>query len=301
MSAQKLAAPPPPPPPPLPPPLSLTPSGSSKKRLYQAIAEGKSPVEGDYEEAKIIIGQRQSSFRKDVQWLLFNKYVPSLIQDGPQCGLVALWMAAHLLQPPKIVSMDTVVQTAKDKGYSAQGEMFSAGDMAKLAEELCGCRVQRLSGGMMTDNTTIILKHLSSGQPVLIPYDEDFNHEPCLRNGHKAHWAVVSGILLGLSQGCVDGKLFPSDITLPWLHLSHNGASVSWPTDLIEEVYFLAKQGKSLRYQLWKFETVAQSNTQLEEMDPRRVNEGTHYVLPSGGVQEGLAGQVVLLHTNHST
>lgn len=112
---------------------------------------------------------------------------------------------------------------------------------------------------------------------------------------------IYPGILLGLSQGCVDGKLFPSDITLPWLHLSHNGASVSWPTDLIEEVYFLAKQGKSLRYQLWKFETVAQSNTQLEEMDPQRVNDGTHYVLPSGGVQEGLAGQVVLLHTNHST
>ncbi|KAA0714846.1 UPF0692 protein C19orf54 -like protein [Triplophysa tibetana] len=230
MSAQKLAAPPPPP---LPPPLSLTPSGSSKKKLYQAIAKGKSPVEGDYEEAKIIIGQRQSSFRKDVQWLLFNKYVPSLIQDGPQCGLVALWMAAHLLQPPKIVSMETVVQTAKDKGYTAQGEMFS-------------------------------------------------------------------GTLLGLSQGCVDGKLFSSDIMLPWLHLSHNGACVSWPTDLIEEVYVLAKQGKSLRYQLWKFETVAQSNTQLEEMDPQRVNDGTYYVLPSGGVQEGLAGQVVLLHTNHS-
>lgn len=57
MSAERFAAPPPPP---LPPPLSLTPSVSSKKKLYQAIAEGKSPVEGDYEEAKIIIGQRQS-------------------------------------------------------------------------------------------------------------------------------------------------------------------------------------------------------------------------------------------------
>lgn len=24
-------------------------------------------------------------------------------------------------------------------------------------------------------------------------YDEDFNHEPCQRSGHRAHWAVASG------------------------------------------------------------------------------------------------------------
>ncbi|XP_052008840.1 UPF0692 protein C19orf54 homolog [Xyrauchen texanus] len=294
MSTENHATPPPPPP----PPTSLIRTVSSKKKLYQAIAEGKAPVEGDHEEAKLIIRQRESSFRKDLQWLLFNKYVPSLIQDGPQCGLVALWMATHLLQPPKMVSMETVTQAARDKGYTAQGEMFSASDMTKLADEVCACRVQRLSGGMMGDNTAVILKHLTGGQPILIPYDEDFNHEPCLRNGHKAHWAVVSGILLGVRQGCVDSKRFPTDVTLPWLHLSQNGASISWPTDGIEDMFVLAKQGKSLRYQLWKFETIAQSNAQLKEMDPQRASDGTCYVLPPGGVQEGLAGQMVLLHTN---
>ncbi|XP_048024932.1 UPF0692 protein C19orf54 homolog isoform X3 [Megalobrama amblycephala] len=291
MSMENIAAPPPPPPP---PPLSV----SSKKKLYQALAEGRAPVEGDHEEARIIIGQRESSFRKDLQWLLFNKYVPSLIQDGPQCGLVALWMAAHLLKPPQTLVLETLVQTAKNNGYTEQGEMFSASDMAKLAEEVCGCRVQRLSGGMMGENAAVILKHLAGGQPVLIPYDEDFNHEPCLRNGHKAHWAVISGILLGLKQGCVDSKHFPPDVTLPWLHLSQNEASVSWPMDGIEEVFVLAKQGKSLRYQLWRFELVTQSNSQLNEMAPQRASDGTRYVLPVGGVQEGLAGQVLLLHTD---
>lgn len=24
-------------------------------------------------------------------------------------------------------------------------------------------------------------------------YDEDYNHEPCQRSGHRAHWAVASG------------------------------------------------------------------------------------------------------------
>ncbi|KAK7160065.1 hypothetical protein R3I93_007883 [Phoxinus phoxinus] len=294
MSVENVSSPPPPPP----PPPSLAPSVSSKKKLYQALSEGRAPVEGDHEEARIIIGQRESSFRKDLQWLLFNKYVPSLIQDGPQCGLVALWMAAHLLHPPETLVMETLVQTAQHNAYTEQGEMFSAGDMAKLAEEVCGCRVQRLSGGMMGENTAVILKHLAGGQPALIPYDEDFNHEPCLRNGHKAHWAVVSGILLGLRQGCVDRKHFPPDVTLPWLHLSQNEASVSWPMDGIEEVFVLAKQGKSLRYQLWRFELLTQSNSQLTEMDPQRASDGTRYVVPPGGIQDGLAGQVLLLHTN---
>ncbi|KAL0168295.1 hypothetical protein M9458_036517, partial [Cirrhinus mrigala] len=65
MSVENVAAPPPPPPPslpppPPPPPPSLARSVSSKKKLYQALAEGRASVEGDYEEAVIILGQRES-------------------------------------------------------------------------------------------------------------------------------------------------------------------------------------------------------------------------------------------------
>lgn len=42
-----------------------------------------------------------------------------------RCGLVALWMAAHLRRVPLSVDMETVVQTALSRGYTAQGEMFS--------------------------------------------------------------------------------------------------------------------------------------------------------------------------------
>lgn len=48
--------------------------------------------------------------------------------------------------------------------------LFTASDMALLAEEVCGSRVQRLAGGMIGDNTALILKHLTDGQPILIPY-----------------------------------------------------------------------------------------------------------------------------------
>uniref|UniRef100_A0A3P9A4H2 Actin maturation protease n=1 Tax=Esox lucius TaxID=8010 RepID=A0A3P9A4H2_ESOLU len=296
--------PPPPPPPPTP---SL---GPSQKKLYQAIAAGKSPVKGDHAEARLLLSQRESSFRKDLQWMLFNKYVPSLIQDGPQCGLVALWMAGHLRQPPVSVSMEAVVQTALDRGYTAQGEMFSAGDMALLAEEVTGWRAELLSGGMRGDNTKAVLKHLVDGQPVLIPdplyclthrYDEDFNHEPCQRNGHRAHWAVASGVLLGLDQGSVCREHTQPDPTLPWLLLPQDSPSHPFPTAGIREAYILAKQGKSLRYQLWSLDKVSESNAQLRDIDPHRAGDGTQYMLPKGGVEAGLAGQVVLLHNGGQT
>ncbi|KAM9318883.1 actin maturation protease isoform 2-T2 [Pholidichthys leucotaenia] len=195
MSVEHPPSSPPPPPPPLPPPAPLPapcPPSSAKKKLYQTIASSRSAVEGDHTEARLLLSQRESSFRPDLQWILVNTYVPSLIQDGPQCGLVALWMAACLRQPQLTVDMETVVHTALSRGYTAQGEMFSARNMALLAEEVCGCKAELLSGGLNGNNAAAIITHLWGRQPVLIPYDEDYNHEPCQRSGHRAHWAVAS-------------------------------------------------------------------------------------------------------------
>lgn len=255
-------------------------------------------MEGDHTEARLLLTQRENSFRKDLQWILVNTYVPSLIQDGPQCGLVALWMSAHLLQPQLSIDMDTVVQTALSRGYTAQGEMFSAGDMALLAEEVCGCKAELLTGGLSGINAATVIAHLWGRQPVLIPYDEDYNHEPCQRSGHRAHWAVASGVLLGLDQGSVSEKHTEADPALPWLSITTDSCCpCPVESTAVREVYVLAKQGKSLRYQLWSLDNVAQSNEQLKTMDPQRANDGTRYVVPQGGVEAGLAGQAVLLHT----
>lgn len=289
--------PPPPPPPPAPGP-ALSPVSAPIKKLYQTIASSRSPVEGNHTEARLLLSQRESRFRKDLQWILVNTYVPSLIQDGPQCGLVALWMSAHLREPQLSLDMDTVVQTALRRKYTAQGEMFSADNMALLAEEVCGCKAELLSGGLSGSNAATIITHLWGRQPVLIPYDEDFNHEPCQRSGHRAHWAVASGVLLGLNQGTVSKEHIQPDSTLPWLFLTTD-SSCPCPVGgtTVKEVYILAKQGKSLRYQLWSLDKVAESNRQLRTIDPQRANDGTQYVVPQGGVEAGLAGQAVLLHT----
>ncbi|XP_028274749.1 actin maturation protease isoform X2 [Parambassis ranga] len=204
-------------------------------------------------------------------------------------------MATHLLQPQLSVDMEAVIQTAVSRGYTAQGEMFSAANMALLAEEVCGCRAELLSGGLSGDNYTAVIAHLWGRQPVLIPYDEDYNHEPCQRSGHRAHWAVASGVLLGVDQGSVSQEHIQPDPSLPWVFLTSDTGS---PCPVgCREVYILAKQGKSLRYQLWSLDSVSQSNGQLRMMDPQRANDGTQYVVPQGGVEAGLAGQTVLLHT----
>lgn len=42
--------------------------------------------------------------------------------------------------------------------------------MARLAEEVCDCKAQLLSGGLSGNNAAAIITHLLDRQPVLIPY-----------------------------------------------------------------------------------------------------------------------------------
>lgn len=47
---------------------------------------------------------------------------------------------------------------------------FSADNMARLAEEVCGCEAELLTGGLSGTNAATMITHLWKGQPVLIPY-----------------------------------------------------------------------------------------------------------------------------------
>ncbi|XP_067831124.1 actin maturation protease [Heptranchias perlo] len=285
----------PPPPPPPPPPLLPPPSLPARKKLYQLLAEGQLPAIGEQAEVKRLLLNRPDSFSKELKWLLINKYVPSLIQDGPQCGLVALWMAGHLLNVCEVMGLEAIVNCAMARGYTVQGEMFSGANMVKLAEEVFQCRGELLNEGLMGSNKARIMHHLWAGYPVLIPYDEDFNHEPCLRKGHRAHWAVVSGVLLGLRCELPE-DIYEEDPDIPGLfQLRAEVPGASYPEGCVVEAHLLAKQGKSLKYQLWEYERVHESNSQLTEFSPKRESDGTDYIVPDGGVESGLCGAVILL------
>lgn len=296
-----LQAPIPPPPLPPPPPVrGLAPPhvfGLEKSQLLKEALEKAGPVPSSRDDVKRLLKLHKDRFRSDLQWILFCADLPSLIQEGPQCGLVALWMAGTLLAPPSGIPLEKLVQVAMERGYTAQGEMFSVADMGKLAQEALGCQVEHLCGGLGGPNRARVLQHLVSGHPLLIPYDEDFNHEPCQRKGHKAHWAVSAGVLLGVQA--VPSPGYAEDPELPGLfHLAPS--TLHQPPSLPEDgssgaVYLLSKQGKSWHYQLWDYDQVRDSNLQLTDFSPSRATDGRAYVVPAGGVQAGLCGQALLL------
>ncbi|XP_064485016.1 actin maturation protease-like isoform X2 [Ornithodoros turicata] len=116
-----------------------------------------------------------------------------VIQNGPQCGIVALSMATQLLKAS--VTVDRICQEAQILKFTAKGEMFSVENMKVLAETVLGtCDAQVLHSSSSAPGQ--IIMHLLQGKPLLVPYDSDHNFEPCMRNGQSAHWAVLHGTLL---------------------------------------------------------------------------------------------------------
>ncbi|XP_006901011.1 PREDICTED: UPF0692 protein C19orf54 homolog [Elephantulus edwardii] len=306
-TSSSLQAPVPPPPPLPPPPPASGPApphvfGLEKSQLLKEALERAGPVPTAREDVKRLLKRHKERFRSDLQWILFCADLPSLIQEGPQCGLVALWMAGTLLAPLNSVPLERFVQVALERGYTAQGEMFSVANMGKLAQEVLGCQAERLCGGLGGANRDRVLQHLIAGYPLLIPYDEDFNHEPCQRKGYKAHWAASAGLLLGVPG--VPGCGYAEDPELGGLFHPVPGTPCP-PPPLPEEdspgaIYLLSKQGKSWHYQLWDYDQICKSNLQLTDFSPVRAADGRSYVVPAGGVQAGLCGQALLLRP-HST
>nr|XP_042088015.1 UPF0692 protein C19orf54 homolog isoform X3 [Ovis aries] len=127
-SSFQAPVPPPPPLPPPPPTTGFAPPhvfGLEKSHLLKEALERAGPVPGSREDVKRLLKLHKDRFRSDLQWILFCADLPSLIQEGPQCGLVALWMAGTLLAPPSGTPLERLVQVAMERGYTVQGEMFS--------------------------------------------------------------------------------------------------------------------------------------------------------------------------------
>ena len=136
--------------------------------------------------------------------------VPGRVQDGPTCGLYALGMvmdfwdaknpnaADPLVQSSDVVRWDShshqpdtkrlLLDEAKKKGFTTQGEMFYAKDLAALARSF-GYEAKTVSH--------VTLKQIEAavdrGHPALVGFDVDNNGNPGLFGGKRAHWAVIEG------------------------------------------------------------------------------------------------------------
>nr|XP_021194925.2 LOW QUALITY PROTEIN: UPF0692 protein CG33108 [Helicoverpa armigera] len=193
----------------------------------------------------------------------------SISQIGPTCGLVALSMLVDGEASP-----DELLSIAKLEGFTSNGEMFSCKQMVKLAEkafslaEVDNLRCNLKRGGLFSSET---IERLINGAVLLVPYDADCNHSPCLRNGHTAHWALVCGVIV---------------INDPGEHY------ISDP----KNVYVLCKHGKSKYLAVWSLYDLAQSNNNLFEFSPKKEADGLVYILPEGGMggENGLRDQYLI-------
>ena len=62
-----------------------------------------------------------------------------------------------------------------------------------------------------------------------------------------------------------------------------------------ENIYFIAKHGKSKRLAIWNFKSLELSNSNLKEVDPIKRANCTEYVLPPNNKLSDLCGKVIIL------
>ena len=184
------------------------------------------------------------------RWLLADHQVEPELQVGPTCGLVALSVAAASIRArsslclrgcrlPRVRPVQELLEDAVGRGFTFQGEMFSATHLAALARDscnLCACVVE----GASTRDVCEMLAHGRSpsvvpsraprrrrrgrdarrddGSLVLVPYDADKDNSPCLLGGTRAHWALVRGLAVPPSC-CAEQELLLSvdgGLALQW-------------------------------------------------------------------------------------
>ncbi|WKY11859.1 hypothetical protein Q1695_003436 [Nippostrongylus brasiliensis] len=198
--------------------------------------------------------------------------VNPVLQNGPQCGLVALSMASQLLGV-EAKSIAEILEMAKMLGFTVQGEMFSGEWLKKLASSLWPLRSEVIS----IPEPCAIVKLLESGAAVLVAYDCAKNHEPTMRNGFGAHWALLVG----------------------YLYVEPECSTVREASNVVvtdeSAFYVFAYHGKSRHMGLWSYLDLRRSSFNLFEAGPSR--QAPDYILPDSGLAE-LRGKCVVLRND---
>ena len=115
-----------------------------------------------------------------------------------RCGLVSLWMAGQYLCPDNAHDVCDIYEKAQELNYTRHGEMFSALNMAKLANELFECKAHNEKGSYKTlNNLEKMLEFIVRDEKlILVPYDSGADQWPQMAKGDKAHWGVIFGVAL---------------------------------------------------------------------------------------------------------
>ena len=101
---------------------------------------------------------------------------------------------------------------------------------------------------------------LTAHRVCLVPYDSDANHEPCCKQGHRAHWLLAHGFL------------------------KETNSSDDHRNDLV-----LVQHGKSKLLAAFSLVDLFQSNGQLNEADPKRRDPADYRLANDGSLRDSLS------------
>lgn len=171
---------------------------------------------------------------------------------------------------------------------------LSAESMKNLSDRLTGDAIESFIVRDLDRKDEIhnFLDHVMKGWPVMIPYDSDANHEPCLRRGKRAHWTVVFGFQVSWPEEDGNDPVMKiitdvSKLSTEDRQFIHNKTSLSL-------LSVLTKQGKSKYTRNWSFQKLIESNKNLVEVADKISRNIDSYVTPEGGsLVKSLANQVV--------
>ncbi len=308
----------PPPPPPLVPQSKVTRASNPDEEVLYLIQPLLRTSDG---ESSSSVGDSSQGAK---QVITFVHNISPVVQHGPMCGLVAISMASELLRSSKAdgnwmtldsaCHPDTLLRVARERGLSKRGEMFSVDYMLEVAEHTRqgSCRGAVVSATSL--DLRVIACSLIAGKAILVPYDADKDHTPCLARGHRAHWCVIVGFALTLDKTftsdlpnlleCCD-QCYPESSTTSYYALRKEHKNVfaerlvSWTSScgsdsLLDCISVFVRHGKSRHMGLWCLRSLLHSNGCLVEVDPQRADpEG--YVVPLGGIAEGLCSKALVL------
>lgn len=176
----------------------------------------------------------------------------------------------------------------------------------KLAENVLSC------SSIIVDQTREgfcqlkILNSLIRSQSILVPYDCDKNHQPCLNNGKTAHWALLTGFLLvsendtlfkkfvhsTYSDSTISSLIWYRNETLDDIELNQGDIN------MCTKIFVMAFHGKSKHPGLWLLKDLLMSNSQLNEFNPSRAESNVDYVLPPGEGVKALKNKFIILSKN---
>ena len=231
-----------------------------------------------------------------------HKVKPVMQNREPMCGLVAITMAGELLSGAvaSSASPENLLSLGRQRQVTKHGELLSANFLLQIASEAIRCCGKIVPYSVITHVN--LLEHLLCGHAIVVPYDCDKDHTPCLAKGHRAHWCLIVGVAFPvqlenpdfrhLLPHCTQDPSIENHYILQDDHVLQSIAAVETLSDC-RNPHVFTRHGKSRHLGLWKLSDLLKSNVNITEFSTQHC--GDDYVLPDEELSECLGSKIVIL------